>query len=514
MDFLSRFESWATQAPQRLAYRNLDRSWTYGDLRSAADALATWLSDELGPSREPIAVYGHKEPEMLACFLASAKVGRAYVPIDATLPVARIRQVLEASKTPLLLAPRALPNGCEVDSLRVVQRDAIAEVIASRRGRTPSPDTRVRGGDDFYVMFTSGSTGTPKGVRITHDNVDTFLAWGRTAFAVPDGSRFLNQVPFSFDVSVMDSYNALSTGGSVSALDRELALNPLALFEELVRSNPEVWVSTPSFVELCLANPRVARDALPALHTVLLCGEVLTNDCARRLLQRFPGVSLFNTYGPTEATVAVTAVRVDAGLVEAHSPLPLGRAKPDLYVGPLTESGAHATDGTRGEIVIEGSSVGPGYLGAPELTQRSFYTIERNGTVYRGYRTGDLGYLQDGSLFYCGRVDAQVKLHGHRIELEDVESHLRAIAGVENAVVLPHVSNGRCESLTAVLLCASPDKDPRAFAAEVRAALGARLPAYMVPQKFITCRSFPMSVNGKINRKQMAADLAARPVLP
>jgi D-alanine--poly(phosphoribitol) ligase subunit 1 len=507
MDFLTRIEASSKAAPGQVAYRHGAVVWTYADLRDASDALATRLLDELGPTRTPVAVYGHKEPAMLACFLACAKSGRPYVPIDATVPPARVRQVLDASGAGLLLTPGVLPAETDVESVRLLDARCLEAIFRERRGARPPAFARIRPEDDFYIMFTSGSTGTPKGVRVTCANVDTFLAWARGSFGVPEGSRFLNQVPFSFDVSVMDSYNALSTGGSVWALDRELVRNPIALFEELVRADPEVWVSTPSFVEVCLSHPKVRRAALPSLHTVLLCGEVLTNECAEKVLARFPGVALYNTYGPTEATVAVTAVRIDEDIVSRYRPLPLGRAKPDLYVGPLDDTGAPAGDGVRGEIVIEGSSVGPGYLNAPEVTARAFYEVRRGRRV-RGYRTGDWGWQKDGLLFYGGRIDAQVKLHGHRIELEDVENNLRAIPEVRNAVVVPRMRDGRCDSLTAVLLCTEASDQPR-LVASVRAALRARVPDYMVPQRFVVRDAFPMSVNGKINRKQLAEDLAA-----
>jgi D-alanine--poly(phosphoribitol) ligase subunit 1 len=510
MDFLDQIEERFSRSPERIAYRHRGRVLTYGQLRDSSDALAVWIQSTLGESREPIAVYGHKEPDMLACFLACSKSGHAYVPIDATVPPERVRHVLAASGTSLLLTPGTFPAGIDAPAVKIHDAAAIQTTIAAHLGQRPDPRRRVRGEDDFYIMFTSGSTGTPKGVRVGTRNVDSFLAWGRDCFPTPQGSRFLNQVPFSFDVSVMDTYNAFSTSGSVWAIDREMAMNPIALFDELVKADPDVWVSTPSFVELCLAHPRLRRESLPSLHTVLLCGEVLTNDCARRLIERFPGLGLYNTYGPTEATVAVTAVRVEPGLIDRHHPLPVGRAKRDCYVGPLDESGARAPEGIRGEIVIEGPSVGNGYFRAPELTANAFYEVVRDGAPVRGYRTGDLGYVQDGLVFYSGRIDAQVKLHGHRIELEDIENNLRAIPHVDNAVVLPKMKDGRCESLLAIVLSKRTDVPEKAAIAEIRAALKQRVPEYMVPQRMVLRTVLPVSVNGKINRKQLAEELTSK----
>jgi D-alanine--poly(phosphoribitol) ligase subunit 1 len=248
---------------------------------------------------------------------------------------------------------------------------------------------------------------------------------------------------------------------------------------------------------------------------VLLCGEVLSNECASRLLDRFPGLGLYNTYGPTEATVAVTSVRIDRGLIDRYHPLPVGRAKPDCYVGPLDAAGNRAKDGTRGEIVIEGPSVGPGYLHAPELTERAFYEAARPGGTVRGYRTGDWGHVEDGFVFYSGRIDAQIKLRGHRIEIEDVENNLRAIPSVGNAVVVANTKDGRCESLTAFMTASRDelsriDFRPQTFVEEVRAALRERVPDYMVPKNLVVRKALPLSVNGKIDRRRLAEELTAK----
>jgi D-alanine--poly(phosphoribitol) ligase subunit 1 len=268
--------------------------------------------------------------------------------------------------------------------------------------------------------------------------------------------------------------------------------NPLELRAALVAADVDVWVSTPSFAEMCLADRRFDAAHLPRLACFLFCGETLSPSCVRRLHARFPAARVYNLYGPTEATVAVTSVLVDEAMLAAHAVLPLGTPRPDTRLEIVD-----------GEIVIDGPCVSPGYLHAEELTARVF-----DGTRYR---TGDAGQYQDGALMFGGRLDFQVKLSGYRIELEDIANNLEALAAVEKAVVLPIEHAGRCEALAAfVVVRAGANATP----ASLRAEVALRVPGYMVPRD-IYCRSdLPMTVNGKIDRSRLAAELVTDPSRP
>jgi D-alanine--poly(phosphoribitol) ligase subunit 1 len=241
---------------------------------------------------------------------------------------------------------------------------------------------------------------------------------------------------------------------------------------------------------------------LPRVRKFLFCGETLAPEIATRLLDRFPGAEVWNTYGPTEATVATTSVRVDRELLARYSPLPIGYPMPGSRVLVLDEGQQPTPPGERGEIVIAGPNVSPGYLGRPDLTARAFFTLDGQ----RAYHTGDWGRVREGLLFFEGRMDSQIKLHGYRVELGDVEANLLALPNVRGAVVLPVLQNDRVDSLIAhVALTERPDGSDFEISRSLAAQLAARVPAYMVPRKFRFVESFPMTPNGKVDRRKLGA---------
>jgi D-alanine--poly(phosphoribitol) ligase subunit 1 len=260
-------------------------------------------------------------------------------------------------------------------------------------------------------------------------------------------------------------------------------------------------VSTPSFAQLCLAERTFNASMLPALRRLLFCGETLPAEVAAQLLERFPDAAVWNTYGPTEATVATTSVEITRDVLATFPVLPVGYPKPGTEILIVADDGSEAPAGERGEIVIAGPNVSPGYLGRPDLNARSFFTHD----AQRAYRTGDWGRCRDRLLFFEGRIDSQVKLHGYRIELGDVEANLRALPGVLDAAVIAVTRAGVVDSLAAFVVAPGRDGvDGRAAAAALREQLGARLPAYMVPRTIRFIASLPLTANGKADRRALA----------
>jgi D-alanine--poly(phosphoribitol) ligase subunit 1 len=369
----------------------------------------------------------------------------------------------------------------------------------------PAPPRRVEANDPFYILFTSGSTGEPKGVVITLANLTHFVDWmiAEQQFVQP-GEVFLNQAPFSFDLSVMDTYPSLVTGGTLFSITKDHVANLRALYEAFRISGLTTWVSTPSFAAMCLIEKSFGEAMLLNLRRFLFCGETLPVETAAQLLDRFPKAEVWNTYGPTEATVATTSTRVDREVISRWSPLPVGGSMPGTDVVIRGEDGATVPEGERGEIVIIGPNVSPGYLGRPDLTERSFFDTQNS----RAYRTGDWGREREGLIFFEGRMDNQVKVNGYRIELGDLEANLRALPGVADAAVLPVGTAEKIDSLAAFIVQNS-GKEGSDFerAARLKTALAQRLPAYMVPRKIIFMDSFPMTPNGKADRRALAERL-------
>ncbi|HUE41068.1 MAG TPA: D-alanine--poly(phosphoribitol) ligase subunit DltA [Chthoniobacterales bacterium] len=485
MSLIETIDRWGLVASDAIAHVSEARILTYGELRHRSDALAAVLSGQLDKDRAPIAVLGHREPEMLIAFLGIVKSGRAYVPLDSALPKGRIDKILSLSDATVLLTPREIAR------------------LSESAGKTPA--AQVRRDDPFYIVFTSGSTGEPKGVTITLGCLEHFVSWmlAEHNFA-PQEEVFLNQAPFSFDLSVMDLYCSLATGGTLFSIGRNLVANPKLLYRALANSNVTTWVSTPSFVQMCLVESKFDSVMLPRLRRFLFCGEILTPQTVAQLFARFPNAQVWNTYGPTEATVATTSVRITSEILQRYSTLPVGRTMPGTRVVIVDRQGNVAPPDEIGEIVIAGPNVSPGYLGSPDQTRKVFVNFRGQ----RAYRTGDRGRICDGFLFFEGRIDRQLKLNGYRIELGDVEENLRALPNVRDAVVLPVIKNGGAQSLAAfVVLVAKPAGSDFETTHSLRNELAQRLPAYMLPRKFVFVDAIPITANGKADRNALAAAL-------
>jgi D-alanine--poly(phosphoribitol) ligase subunit 1 len=475
-DVLDTIAAHAASDPDKLFFTSLTGQLTWGELEARANALAGHLYRKLARGSSVI-VRGQKEPGMLVALLACARAGMAFVPIDAALPEARQALIVRRSRAALVLEGAALPDV---------------------RNEDPAPRTACLADDDIvYIMFTSGSSGEPKGVPITFANLRGFLDWALAVHPVGGGKRFLDQAPFSFDLSVFDTWGALTTGGSICAFDRATITNPLTLRVALAAGNPEIWMSTPSFAELCLGDRSFDSHLLPRLSCFMFCGETLTQATAARLRQRFPNAPIYNLYGPTEATVAVTSVLIDEHLLARDAPLPLGRPRPDTRLYVVNDAGVPVPDGESGELVIEGPCVSLGYLDAPELTARAF----SGQPPRRSYRTGDAARIVDGELRFEGRLDGQIKLFGHRIELDDVSANLSALPRVEHAVVVAVQEGGRAVALVGFVVGSNDVRlDPR----QLRDELATRVPAYMLPREIRVVEALPLTVNGKLDRRRLA----------
>ncbi|MCB6610939.1 D-alanine--poly(phosphoribitol) ligase subunit DltA [[Clostridium] symbiosum] len=473
---------------------------TWQELKEKSDKLAYYLSRSL-TSNTPIIVYGHKDPYMLVCFLACVKSGRAYCPIDISVPLNRIEAIIKEVSPEIILTTEEL----SLEYNNILSYKKIHSIIENETGQIEDSQS-ISSEDVFYIIFTSGSTGTPKGVQITRDSLDRFIQWGLTlGSGIQENEKnvFLNQAPFSFDLSVMDLYLSLYSGGTLWALDKKVQGDMRLLFESFKQSEASIWVSTPSFADVCLVDPSFRQELLPKLKRFLFCGETLTNRTAERLMRAFPNAEIVNTYGPTESTVAVTEVLVTPEVNQNNNPLPVGKAKKGTWIFIMDEQGNSLPEGEHGEIVIVGDTVSVGYWNNQDRTRKVFGVREIEGHPYRLYHTGDKGYLKDGQLFYCGRIDLQIKLHGYRIELEDIESNIMKLPEIQKAAVLPVYRDGQVRSLTAYVVTRNVATDSFSMTQKLREKLKEYLPEYMIPKKMVFLETLPMTNNGKVDRRAL-----------
>ncbi len=490
MLILDKIRRHVNNTPDALVMISAEQSMTYAELWEKSGRLAAEIEKIQGSDKAPIMVFGHKDPLMLISFIACVRSGRAYCPVDVSTPVQRVSDIAEAIGNPLVLAVEQ--GHCLEGKAKIIERDEINQ-LACDANLEIAEELEVSDEDTYYIIFTSGSTGKPKGVEISCGALSRFTDWSAGLGGSEEdkqGARFLNQAPFSFDLSVMDVYTALATGGCIFCLDKKLQLSMADMLAELGKSKVKYWISTPSFADMCLADRSFDENLIPELENFLFCGEKLTNRTAEKLMERFPKAKVINTYGPTESTVAVTDVEISKEMAASEKDLPIGRCKPGTEI---------LIDENNGEIIIKGNTVSKGYFRDAEKTAKAFFVAEDGE---RCYRTGDAGHFEGDMLYYGGRIDLQVKLHGYRIELGDIESNLVKMEEIESAVVVPKMQDGKVKYLQGYVVSHFDDKS-NAQVKNIKAFLKQFLPEYMVPKRIIFIDNMPLTANGKADRKKL-----------
>ncbi|CAH2713011.1 D-alanine--D-alanyl carrier protein ligase [Neobacillus rhizosphaerae] len=498
MKLLETIRNTAVTLPETLAYISPSEEITYGELWRKSEQIAAYLLKQNNERHLPVLVYGHMDASMITSFLGCVKAGLPYIPVDTSIPIERVIKIINSSQAGMVINASRQEMVMDNPTVSVVNYDKIMENQVTEVPIDPS--NWVYGEENFYIIYTSGSTGNPKGVQISAKNLQSFVDWMVKDFPITGNLRFLNQAPYSFDLSVMDLYPALATGGTIFAITKEMIERPKLLFEALEKSKTQVWTSTPSFVQMCLMDPTFTQELLPELSVFLFCGEILPVAICLQLIDRFPKAKIFNTYGPTEATVAVTSIEVTAEILATYQNLPIGKPKGDTRILFVDENGLAVQPGEKGEMIIVGPSVSKGYLGQQSLTEKTFFHYEGE----QAYRTGDAAYInQEGLIFYKGRIDFQIKLHGYRMELEEIEYHISNSKYVKSAAVVPVYQNDKIDYLLAAIIpCNHEFEKEYQLTSAIKKELSEVIPSYMIPRKFSYYEELPMTPNGKMDRKK------------
>ena len=610
IDVLERVDFFANNTPKKIAFKSACGEITYRQLWEDAKKLSKRIQKleaegKLEP-KAPIAVYGHKEPHMLVAFIGCALAGHPYCPLDRSMPETRIDDILRTIDTPFWIKCEEaeagilefnasnldvrgeyqvdgecqvdnecqaddefqVDNECQADDKLQVDNECqaddkfqadkeceVGEAHGANSSEThedePSKINKNEQSDVAYIIFTSGSTGKPKGVEVTRENLGNFLEWMTgvgSSIDDKEGKVFLNQAPYSFDLSVMDTYTALACGGTIASLEKGTMITPAATMKFLKNQKVNYWVSTPSFVDMILAEKTFNAQNYPDIKVFFFCGERLTKTTANKLIEAFPNVKIINTYGPTESTVAISSVEICSEHIDSQDELPVGVVKAGTGVFIQREDGTildllnenidneeidneKADEGFKqkeavasqevekrckrrdaltpqapeiGEILIEGNTVTKGYFKMPEKTAISFEVVKmKNGQPRRLYHTGDLGYFKNGMLYCVGRTDLQVKVHGYRMELGDIEANILLKEDVEAVCVVPKSKDGKIRSLVAYVVSSPSVRGTFEDAKSIKLHLRGLLPEYMIPKKIKFIDRLPMTSNGKVNRKAL-----------
>lgn len=509
-DMIEAIEHFAQVQPDFPVYDILGQVHTYGDLKKDSDSLAAQI-DRLGlPDKSPVVVFGGQEYEMLATFVALAKSGHAYIPIDSHSALERVAAIVEVAEPSLIIAINDFPLAdvaAPIFSAEQVQ-------TAFREGASYELSHPVQGDDNYYIIFTSGTTGKPKGVQISHNNLLSFTNWMITdkEFATPERPQMLAQPPYSFDLSVMYWAPTLALGGTLFALPSAVTQDFKQLFETILSLPIAIWTSTPSFADMALLSDDFNSQKLPQLTHFYFDGEELTVKTAQKLRDRFPQARIINAYGPTEATVALSAVAVTDEMLQNCKRLPIGYTKADSPTFVIDEEGRKVPNGQQGEIIVCGPAVSKGYLNNPEKTAEAFFEFEG----LPAYHTGDVGSMTDeGLLLYGGRMDFQIKFNGFRIELEDVSQNLNKSKYVESAVAVPRYNKDhKVQNLLAYVILKDGVAEQFEREIDITKAIKEDLQdimmSYMMPSKFLYRETLPLTPNGKIDIKGLISEVNKR----
>jgi amino acid adenylation domain-containing protein len=489
------FEAQAARTPNAVAVEFQAERLTYAALNARANRLAHHLRAlGVGPDAR-VGVCVERGPEMVVAVLAILKAGGAYLPLDPAYPADRLRYMLEDSAPAALVTQSSLAGTFAGLDVPVVELDAAAPVWA--QGPVTNPVCAGLTPEHLaYVIYTSGSTGRPKGVMIAHRSLVNHTVWQVAAFGIGARDTVLQRTSISFDASVWELWTPLATGARMLILSSDAMKDPGAIGRVVAEAGVTVAQFVPTLLQAVLgALP--AGNSLPC-RTLFCGGEPLSAALVEEA--RSAGVgAVVNLYGPTEATIDSTWHPCAAG--DGRAPA-IGRPIANARMYVLDASGAPAPAGVAGELYVGGAGVARGYLGRAALTAERFlpdpFATEPGARLYR---TGDLGrWRADGTLEFLGRTDFQVKVRGFRIELGEIEAALRSHDAVRDALVLAREDAPGDRRLAAYYLA----DEPVAVDA-LRTHLAERLPEYMVPAAYVWMEAYPLTPNGKVDRKALPA---------
>jgi amino acid adenylation domain-containing protein len=502
----SRFESHARQYPDRLAITYGKAVLTYRELNEQANRLAHYLLSTGIGEGSLVGVCLDRSPELMIGILAILKAGAAYVPLDTTYPAQRLRLM-----TSQLAQMRVVLSSTETAPLlgttagELLDVPALLPSLLSRP--TTNPAVAIGGEAVCYVVFTSGSTGTPKATVVRHQGWFNLLNWLMREFGLDWRSSNLMVSSFGFDISQRSLMTPLFCGATQHLLPSR-NFDPMMARRLVGEFSVRTLHCAPSTLYLLVGDDGADRDHKvgSSLDYVFVGGEPLNatrvSDWANRSGNR---CQLVNVYGVAECTDVSTAHVLSDYQKYCLTGVPIGTPiyNVDIYI--LDDAVRPVGVGDTGEICISGIGVGAGYLNSTELNAERFVKVKLDGELVELYRTGDLGYLaQDGALMCVGRVDAQVKIRGMRIDLGDVETAVRATGLVNDAAVLAIKNENSVDARLVAFVIAS---DATFDESGLRARLRAALPANMIPSEFLVTSELPLNPNGKIDRMALAASM-------
>lgn len=478
---VDKFREAAQKYPDNTAVVYRDISISYRELDEVSDRIGAWLSKRGLGAENPVAILIPRSEYMAVASMGVLKAGCAYQPLDPTYPKDRLRFMLEDSGATVLIADESMLDLVPDFGGEILLTDKIKELPQAEAALPKAkPD------DLFVLLYTSGSTGVPKGCMLEYGNITAFCRWYHKYYGLTEDSRLAAYASFGFDASMMDIFSCLTAGAQLHIIAEDIRLD----FMELSRYFEKNCI-THSFMTTQVGRQFALSVENQTLQHLSVGGEKLPS------MEPPKNYAFHNLYGPTECTVAVTALLID----QCFDNIPIGTSLDNLKLYIVDKQGHRLPIGACGELLISGLQVGRGYLNRPEKTAESFtvnpYTEDKD--YQRMYHTGDIvRWLPDGNIQFVGRQDAQVKIRGFRIELTEVEEVIRRFPGIKDATVAAFDEKGGGKYIAAYVV-SEQNVDIEAlnsFILETK-------PPYMVPAVTMQIDEIPLNQNQKVNKRAL-----------
>jgi D-alanine--poly(phosphoribitol) ligase subunit 1 len=484
-DVLMRFIKIAHDRPNHTAVELNGSATSYGQFLKLVQQLAQKMLHATPTGEVPkVLIRLARSPEAYAAMFAAFYAGGYYSPVNMDHPVELQIKHARCFKPNLIVsdssdpATQALSNGLPIiDPKKPLEEDFQT---------SPNPSNEIA-----YVMFTSGTSGTPKGVMIGREALSHYVAWAVTAMNVTSSDRWSQHPNLGFDLSVLDIYGALCGGATlVPITDQRERLMPARAIQ---KHKLTIWNSVPSVVDLMKRDVKLNHVTLASLRLVTFCGEPLLKEHLDTLFSAKPDLLIHNTYGPTEATVSMTLLALTSGnyLENCKATVALGDPIPGMQIELVD-----GKDEQEGELYILGPQVALGYWESPELSAKSFDTVSIDGNSVRRYRTGDWVEANSGNLYFKSRIDRQVKINGHRLELSSIDAALRDVGALAACTI---VFQKAIFSFVELSEAITPES--------IELALKCRLPPYALPKEIRKISELPRSANDKIDVRMLLSIL-------
>lgn len=492
------FERQVEERPESIAVIYNNQSITYADLNSRANQLAHYLRAVGVNADRSVALCLERSIDTLIAMLGILKAGGAYLPLDPSQPEERLSMILQDSKTAFLVSQFDIAK----KFIHYHGTKIILDKLPSLADQPDhNPDFEYNSANLAYIIYTSGSTGKPKGVLIEHGSVVNYCRWLDDYCDYSDQDHIDFSANYVFDMAVTTSIVPLMLGLKIIICPDDIKKTPRAYLNHLKNHQINTIKITPSYFHILLQEVSDSVIPLPHLKNIILGGENLpTKDC-QSWLSLYQEHRLFNEYGPTEATVAVSQFKVTySNVFSLGAYVPIGKPGPTMECYLLDDAMKPISDGDTGELYIGGNCLARGYLNAPALTNKQFVRVSIGKSAKkRLYKTGDLcRRLADESIEYIGRIDDQIKIRGYRVEPEEIEKYLSAHPAIKEALVLARGDKLNEKRLIAYYIL--NDGHSLENDNEIRQYLQQHLPEFMIPSAFVCVDSFPLNENGKLDR--------------